>query len=102
LTVIPTTILSLINPSEKELRKRAEKMLEKTVNKIKKNKPDLKITTKILVGRSSNKIVENAQEGNFDMIVIGSRGLGGVKKFLLGRTVNRVADKSTCSVIIVK
>ncbi|MFH0896557.1 MAG: universal stress protein, partial [Candidatus Bathyarchaeota archaeon] len=31
-----------------------------------------------------------------------SRGLGGVKEFFLGSVADRVADESTCPVVIVK
>jgi nucleotide-binding universal stress UspA family protein len=44
----------------------------------------------------------SAREGDCDIIVIGSRGLGGIKEFLLGSTSHRVADEAPCPVLIVK
>ena len=44
----------------------------------------MKVSTKLVEGRPSDRIVETAKEGNFDIIVMGSRGLGGVKEFFLG------------------
>ncbi len=101
LTVIPTTAFTLVGPSEKELKERAEEILEQALNKT-KTKPSLKISTKILVGRPAEKIVEASKEGSFDLIVMGSQGLGGVKEFFLGSVADRVADESACPVIIVK
>ena len=102
LTVIPTTAFAIVGPSEKHLREYAEKILEEALNKTKKIKPSLKVSSKILVGRPNEKIVETCKEGNFDLIVLGSRGLGRVKEFFLGSVADRVADESTCPVVIIK
>jgi nucleotide-binding universal stress UspA family protein len=109
LTVIPllgpfTTcgIEPLFGPSLKELQEQAGKMLAEALKKAKKSKPNLKISTKVLEGRPSDKIVETAKEENFDLIVMGSRGLGGVKEFFLGSVSDRVADEAPCPVVIVK
>lgn len=53
-------------------------------------------------GRPSERIVEVAKEGKFDVIVMGSRGLGGIKGFFLGSVSDRVADEAACPVLIVK
>jgi nucleotide-binding universal stress UspA family protein len=65
-------------------------------------KPDLKISQKLVEGRPSTRIVETAKEGNFVLIVMGSRGLSGVKEFFLGSVSDRVADDAECPVMIVK
>ena len=62
----------------------------------------LQVTKELVEGRPADKIVETAKEGMFDLIVIGSRGLGGIKEFFLGSVSNRVADKAPCPVLIVK
>lgn len=54
-------------------------------------------------GHPSHTIVSVAEEEGFDTIVIGSRGLGGLKKLLLGSVSNAVAQEAdNCTVIIVK
>ena len=100
-TVIPT-VYAFFGLSEKDVQERAELILKETLNKTKTSKPNLTISTKILVGRPAEKIVEASKEGNFDLIVIGSRGLGGVTEFLLGSVADRVADLAQCPVVIVK
>jgi nucleotide-binding universal stress UspA family protein len=70
--------------------------------KAKKFKAMLKISTKLLKGRAADKIVEEANEGGFNLIVVGSRGLGGIKEFFLGSVSDRVADEAKCPVLIVK
>ena len=86
----------------KKLRTFHEKILLEALNKTKKISPKLKVTIKLLEGRPADKIVETAREGAFDLIVIGSRGLGGIKEFVLGSVSDRVADEASCPVLIVK
>ena len=47
-------------------------------SKLNKN---LNFTANLLRGRAVDKIVEAANEGDFDLIVIGSRGLGEMQEF---------------------
>jgi len=86
----------------KELRVSHEKVLSEALKKAKKIKPNLKVSTKLVEGRPSDKIIETAKEGNFDIIVVGSRGLGGIKKLFLGSVSDRVANEAACPVLIVK
>ena len=79
-----------------------EKVLSEAIKKARKFKPKLKVSKKLLKGRAADKIVETAKEGGFDLIVIGNRGLGGIKRFLLGSVSDRVADEAHCPVLIVK
>ncbi len=54
-------------------------------------------------GHPSHTIIEAAQENDFDIIVVGSRGLGGFKKLLLGSVSNAIAQEAkNCCVLIVK
>ena len=94
--------IPLFGPTPKEMQERAETMLKDELFKAKKKSPCLKISTRILEGRPSEKIIEAAKEGNFHLIVMGSRGLGGVKEFFLGSVADRVACESKISVVIVK
>lgn len=85
-----------------EVKKAHRKMLSEALRKARTVKPDLKMSTKLKEGRPSDKIVETAREGNFDIIVMGHRGLGKVKEFFLGSVSDRVADEAHCPVLIVK
>lgn len=63
----------------------------------------IKTRTIIKEGHPSHTIVNVASEEGFDMIVIGSRGLGGLEKLLLGSVSNAVAQEAkNCNVVIVK
>ena len=86
----------------KELKAQHEIILEKALKKAKRVKPKLKVSTMLCEGRLSDKIIEAANEGKPDLIIIGSRGIGGIKEIFLGSVSDRVADESKCSVLIVK
>jgi len=53
-------------------------------------------------GHVADIICSRANDDNYDLIVIGSRGLGTVKRYLLGSTSDRVSHHAKCSVLIVK
>jgi len=79
-----------------------EKILIEAQKKAKKVNPKLKASQNLLTGRPADKIVEKAKEEESDLIVMGSRGLGGIKELLLGSVSDRVADRASCPVLIVK
>ncbi|MDL1970039.1 MAG: universal stress protein [Candidatus Desulfofervidaceae bacterium] len=47
-------------------------------------------------------ILKTAQEEKIDIITIGSRGLTGLTKFMLGSVAQKVVTHATCSVFVVK
>jgi nucleotide-binding universal stress UspA family protein len=50
----------------------------------------------------TDALTSYAESHNVDFIIIGSRGLGGFKKLLLGSVVSGVSQHSKCPVLIVK
>jgi nucleotide-binding universal stress UspA family protein len=86
----------------KEIEAAHKKMLAEALKKAKKTKPNINISKQLVNGRPANKIVEIANKGNFDLIVMGSRGAGGIKEFFLGSVSDRVADEARCPVLLVK
>ena len=79
-----------------------ENVLSGALQKAKESKPDVDISTKIVEGGPAETIIGTAQEENVDLIVMGSRGLGGIRQLLLGSVSNDVADKAPCPVLIVR
>ena len=53
-------------------------------------------------GHPAQQIVECADKGGFDLIVLGNRGHHGFFSRLLGGTADRVSDHAKCDVLIVK
>ena len=96
--VTPVTMTAF----SKEFKAQHEKILSGALKKANKHKPNLKVTTMLSEGRPSDKIIEAANEGKFDLIVMGSRGIGRIKEIFLGSVSDRVADEAKCSVLVVK
>lgn len=53
-------------------------------------------------GDPATEIAMHAQRGKFDVIIMGSRGLGRVTEVLMGSVSQRVLHESKCPVMIVK
>jgi nucleotide-binding universal stress UspA family protein len=53
-------------------------------------------------GYPADKICEIAETGNFDIIVLGSKGRSAIGRFLLGSISDRVVHHAPCSVCVVK
>jgi nucleotide-binding universal stress UspA family protein len=64
----------------------------------------LNVQTEVLmdVGAVSKAIVEYAEKNNANLIVLGTRGISGIKLMLLGSTASGVVTYSHCPVIVVK
>jgi len=98
-------------PTEKEME-RFRKMQEEHKNERKKILEDalklfeernINARTIFKEGHPSHTIVETAHEEGFDMIIIGSRGLSGFKKVLLGSVSSAVVQEvKDCMVTVVK
>ncbi len=58
--------------------------------------------TELIWGRVPEVICRVAQERDCDLIVVGSRGLTGFKRLMLGSISNAVASKALCPVLVVK
>jgi nucleotide-binding universal stress UspA family protein len=76
-------------------------ILSKADEKVKKEKPYLKVSTKLETGDPGEKIVETAKRENFDIIVMGRRGLGRAE-YALGSVSSNVADNAPCPVLLVR
>jgi len=79
----------------------ADKILEEAEQHLKKEKIDYSLLS-ILGSNPSRALVNIAKHENFDLILVGSRGLGGAASFLLGSVSRQVVSKADCDVLVVK
>jgi nucleotide-binding universal stress UspA family protein len=63
---------------------------------------DLTIITEVKDGLARDVILEEAEKWEADLIVLGSHGYSGLKKFLLGSVSHAVAAHAHCSVELVR
>ncbi len=62
----------------------------------------VKTDTHYVEGDPGAQIIKLAKEGDYQLIVIGSRGLGPFKELMLGSVSHRVSQLAHCPVLIVK
>lgn len=92
---------SMLEQSMKEnAEDSAREILEKTADIFRENKMEIK--TIHLSGHPGEIICRIAEEGDYDLVMMGSRGLGGFKEFILGSVSNHVAHCIKKSLLIVK
>ena len=92
--------LELLRQTKTMLQDEAEEVLTKAASKLQ----DAGCTSSSLTrsGHPSREIVRMAKKHAVDLVVVGSHGLGGVKRFLLGSVSDQVLAYAPCSVLIVK
>jgi nucleotide-binding universal stress UspA family protein len=58
--------------------------------------------TAVIRGRPAHAIVEHAQNGGFDLIVMGTHGRTGMSHVVMGSVAERVLRKAPCPVLTVR
>ena len=91
---------SQINSYVLELRKAGEKILAE--GKKMAYAAGVTVETRLKEGHIVEGIVEISREGNFDLIVMGARGLSKLKELFLGSVSHGVTLHAPCPVLIVK
>ena len=77
-------------------------VLDEAQAKIKEDHPNLEVEVILKEGRPSATITDYAENDGADLIVMGSRGIGGYTGWILGSTSRRVVDSCTKPILIVK
>ena len=98
-----------LSPRPGKLKEAVMLAMEKgrqNLEKVKHNATEKKVRVKtdIIVGKTSvaNEIVEYAEKENINIIIIGSRGISGFKRILLGSVASEVVTYAHCPVFVVK
>ncbi len=65
-------------------------------------KAGFKVETRVTENEIRTEILEIAKDWNADLIVVGSHGEKGLRKFLIGSVAESVAHHAHCSVLIVR
>jgi len=98
LSAKPERLQEVTNKEMKERQAYVDKVKKQAAEK------NLSVQTDIIVGITSvvKEIIEYAEHNNVDIIVIGSRGMTGFKRILLGSVASDVVTYSHCPVLVVK
>ena len=94
----------LMEEKKNEVKEQGNKILNKIENIIKsfQKEKDIKINKLLSSGDPAEYICEEAENNDYDLIILADKGEGGVKRFLLGSTSDKVVHYSDTSVMIVK
>jgi nucleotide-binding universal stress UspA family protein len=87
---------------ERKLKKQAEELLGEV--KMLGDKEGVKTYTEVLLHAPSisKAIIDYAKNNKMDIIVIGTKGMTGIAKFLIGNVANTVAAHAPCAVLLVR
>ena len=99
------TLREHIKELYQEMKSDATKMLDEKVKKYQNVKGEgekVTIRTKVLIGSITDKIIEFANQEKVDLIIMGTTGLGGFAKILLGSVARSVSEKAKCPVMLVR
>jgi len=65
-------------------------------------KKGLSINTNLLQGSPGSTIIDFCEKEKYDIIVMGSRGMGKFKELVLGSVSSKVVHHSSCPVMIIR
>lgn len=90
------------NQIKTNMKTEAEAVVNKAAERIKES--GLKVDTKVLVGKQSpaEGICKMADRDGYDLVILGSHKLKGIKEAFLGSVSNKVAHCTKTNVMIIK
>lgn len=92
--------LQLSKKDSDALEKAAQTLLDETLKEF--DDFEGEVMTKIRKGNPADEILKEAEEGSYDLIVMGSKGLGAFSRTILGSVSNKVLNHTKTNVVIIK
>lgn len=105
ITVAPDLCLTEVSDSEcklitESLYSEAEGSMKKVLAKLATK--GVKAEVVIKDGHPAEKIIDTAKEIGADLIVVGSHGRHGAKRFFLGSVSSKIVEHAPCHVLVIK
>lgn len=88
-----------VQEAESKIAEEVSTMLERLAGDIAAE--GVKVSTHGRPGDPSDIILDVAESEKADLIVVGNRGMSGIKRFVLGSVSSKVAHHAPCSVLVV-
>ena len=92
--------LELLEQTKRMLKDKARELLTTASERL--IQAGLSCNTLIRAGHPAREVVRIAKKRAVDLVVVGSHGLGGIKRFLLGSVSDQILAYAPCSVMIVR
>ena len=99
-TVVAPTLVAAVTNYKDYLTKQAQKMFDSKKESCEKQ--GVQFASKILHGNPASEIAEFAEKEKVDLVIVGSRGLGGLRGKVLGSVPNSIVHESKVSVLVLK
>ena len=97
----PLEIADIPGPAQEELNQEAQRLLNAQARWIEANGGTV-AEAHLRIGKPDEEIVSQAEELGAGLIVIGSRGLGGIRRALMGSVSDSVVRHAHCPVLVVR
>jgi nucleotide-binding universal stress UspA family protein len=92
-----------VDEYKKVLAKQAGQLLDDIKSEIMRGNEDIKITTNVIIDSSApNAIIGYAKKMGIDLIIVGTQGMTGLEKFLLGSVASKVIIHAHCPVLAIR
>ena len=62
----------------------------------------IRIETEVLDGDPATALLDRAEHGQFDLLVVGNKGMTGLARFVAGSVPNKVSHHAPCSILIAR
>ncbi|WP_010270630.1 universal stress protein [Paenibacillus senegalensis] len=97
--VVGEAMVAFPVPLQKEIQDNAEKLMAKAEAQM-EGLPGSRVVLR--QGSPAAAILDHAEENQCDLIIIGSRGFGAFRSFMLGSVSNHVVQNSQIPVLVIK
>jgi nucleotide-binding universal stress UspA family protein len=84
----------------KAVQRAAEDNLADATDEVRAIAKEIDVSTEVVAGQAAGVLLEAARDA--DLLVVGSRGLGGFRELLLGSVSQQCANHAGCPVVIVR
>ncbi|HEY7570465.1 MAG TPA: universal stress protein [Nitrososphaeraceae archaeon] len=92
-----------IDEYRKILAKQAEQLLDDVSSEIRRVNKNIKVATNVIIDSSvPNAIIGYAKKMEIDLVIVGSQGMTGLEKFLMGSVANKVIIHAHCPVLAIR
>ncbi|MEV0801574.1 universal stress protein [Kribbella sp. NPDC050281] len=91
--------MAFVGDADLDLQAAAEWILNEAAAHAREVAPDTKVSTDLFVGPAAPTLLSEAQDA--DLVVVGSRGVGGFRGLLVGSVSATVAAHAPCPVVVV-
>jgi len=100
----PPALPSAVKADAKFFVEKVKAAAAELVEKVRQHLPvaRYKTSTEVVEGESGKVLVRLAKERESDLVIVGSRGLSGVKRVFLGSVSHTILHKAPCAVLVVK